>query len=176
MYLHTVHTNSWCSCDVPNKHHVSVTFQSMVEALGLFQVRNHTAGSSVFSRCCPNECINCLMNLNVLPVSVFAGYGSLAGAGYPGARPGEPWLRSYLLPSLSALILTLVLLSADTLLSCPSWLKTFSLIHFYIHTYLWMCISRGSTDQLWCNWIGFDAALSWVLLANTLKVLSVECV
>lgn len=134
LYVQTVHTNSWCSCDVPNKHHVSVTFQCMVEALGLFQVRNHTAGSSVFSCCCPNECINCLINLNVLSASVFAGYGSLAGVGYPGARPGEPWLRSYLLPSFSALILTLM----AVLSRCS--LQTRSCCVFYMRTYLWICI------------------------------------
>lgn len=83
------------------------------------------------------------MSLNVLPASVSAGYGSLAGVGYPGARPGEPRLGSYLLPSLSALIFNVrfvVLLSAHTLLSRPPWLKTVSLIHFYTHAYLWMCI------------------------------------
>lgn len=138
--LQTVHTNSWCSRDVPNKHHVSVTFQCTVEALGLFQVGNHTAGPSVFSCCRPNECINCLMSLNVLPASVFAGYGSLAGDGYPGARPGEPWLRSYLLPSLSALILTLTAvlwccsLHTHTLVASVMVknLLTNSLLHSYI--------------------------------------------
>lgn len=40
----------------------------MVEALGLFQVRNHTAGSSVFSCCRPNDqCINCVL-MSPLPL------------------------------------------------------------------------------------------------------------